>query len=922
MSDMELEREEDGFNPLTLGDTPEEYIENEDGSVTIPEMEESMVDETEFYANLAEVLSEHELRELAGDYLDLIEKDKDSRKKRDELYEDGLRRTGLGEDAPGGAQFDGASKVVHPVLAESCVDFAARAIKELFPATGPVKTYILGDAPSEVIDRAERKRQYLNWQFTNQIKGYREELEQLLTQLPLGGSQYQKFWYNERFNRPSSEFVPIDELYLPFAASNFYDAQRVTHVQYVTKQEFKRRIKSGLYRDIQATDPSEYPEFSAASVANDKIEGREEDAYNEDGLRTIYEVYTWLEIDDPITGEESAPYILTIDVHTEKVLSIYRNWEEGDKSFEKLDWIVEWKFIPWRGAYAIGLPHLIGGLSAAATGALRALLDSAHIQNAPTLIKLKGGRVVGQNVNINMTEVTEIDAPPNVDDIRKIIMQAPFPGPSPTLFQLLGFLGESAKGVVTTAEEKIASVGDRTPVGTTQSLIEQGSVVYSAIHARLHESHKKAIQIVCRLNKQYLSDHEEVEDLGKLVVSREDFIRSNDIIPVSDPAIFSETQRFAQTQSLLQMAAQDAQNPNIQWNQVAIRRRMLKQMRIEGIDELLPEPKKPVTADPLTENSTVMKGVPIQAAPQQDHMAHIQGHLAFVSSPLQLQNPLVQPQPLLAILAHIQQHIQMYQEVVIGSMVQQVVIQAQSQGQVLSPDAAVALAVQQAQPLLMQQLGQYIQQIAQLQQELQKRVPPPPMPPEVQATLQIAQMENQRKTQLDQASLQMDQQKMTIEQQVEAQRLQMEAAQQQFDMQQEAMRTQFEQYAAQQQQAIDAQAAQMQEQLKVFMNEQDNKQHQMTELLKNADDNRTQLMIAKMREEIGAMMSSRDTESSSQTDLGPQLQQLTSTLDQLGKQQTNDALASVMDGLRATIQSLNKPKTVVRDQQNRIIGVQ
>lgn len=837
----------------------EDYIENDDGSVDIAE-ELIETTETGFLDNLAETLPESTLHYIASDLIELIEKDKDSRKKRDQQYEEGLRRTGLGGDAPGGAEFDGASRVVHPVLAEACVDFSSRAIKELFPANGPVKTSVVGLNTPQKMERASRKTRFMNWQLTTQVKEYRSELEQLLTQLPMGGSQYQKFWFDERLKRICCEFVPIDEVYLPYSATNFYTAARVTHRQCITRAEFRRRVNSGLYRDIFFTDTQQVPEESLAQQANDKIEGREEDGYNEDGLRAVLEIYCWRELDeDDFSAGEYAPYIITIDEDTEKVLSVYRNWQENDPKLEKLEWFVEWKFIPWRGAYAIGLPHLIGGLSAALTGALRALLDSAHINNAPTMLKLKSGRIVGQNTQVNVTQVCDIEGPAGIDDIKKLAMAMPFNPPSPVLAQLLEHLYGLAKGVIATAEDKLSSVGDRTPVGTTMALIEQGSNTYSAIHARLHESQKMALSIVHRLDSQYLDEQNYVEELGEEVVSKEDFIGSMDVIPVSDPTIFSEAQRFAQVQAVMQMAAQDAQNPAVRWNQVAIRRRMLKQMRIDNIDELLPEVKEPITSGVIEENYEVVNGHPIKAGEEQDHMAHIQGHLAFVESPLQLANPLVPPQALLAMLAHVQEHIAMFERKATLEMMRQLPMNAPEETQ-------EAMAVQQAQVMLVQAFGPILQKIGALQQRIQQRMPKPPQDPSVAASLQIAQMDTQRKAQYDQGMLQLKNQEAQLSQQLEAakmqqeqqaeamrqqqeqQRMQLEAAKTQFDQQMEQVKLMTEQRFKEMQEQNRVVVERLKQQVELMKNSQDNATKQETDLQKNTEDNETKLIISEMND--------------------------------------------------------------------------
>jgi len=887
------------MNPLTLGDTPEDYIENDDGSVEIPGLEPVAEGNSEFYDNLAESLPSDDLAELGATLVELVEKDKESRKKRDKQYEEGLRRTGLGDDAPGGAQFEGASRVVHPVLAEACVDFSSRAIKELFPSSGPVKAWVQGEITPQKTEKADRKSRFMNWQLTTQIEEYRSELEQLLTQLPMGGSQYQKFWYDDRFGRPRSEFTGVDEIFLPYAATNFYTAQRVTHRQLITKAEFRNRVDSGLYRDVFVPDTDrQIPDQTRVTIANDKIEGREEDGYNEDGLRAVLEIYCWEEFEgDSISNGDYAPYIITIDEDSEEVLAVYRNWAEGDVRLRKLDWLVEWKFIPWRGAYGIGLPHLIGGLSAALTGALRALMDSAHINNAPTMLKLKSGRVVGQNTQVNVTQVCDIEGPTQIDDVRKLAMPMPFNQPSPVLAQLMDSLYGLAKGVISTSTEQLASVGDRTPVGTTMALIEQGSTTYSAIHARLHESQKKALAILHRINGTYLDIDEVIQDGADFGLTPDDFKGPMDVIPVSDPTIFSEAQRFAQSQAIMQMAQGDAQNPNVPWNQVNVRRRVLKQMRIDNIDDLLPAPKDPVTSDAVIENAEGLRGSPLKADVEQDHMTHIQTHLAFISSPLQSQNPLVPPQIINGVIMHIEEHIQMLEEASTKQALQMVLQQSAMAGQMISTEQAGVQATQQVQSALSQQLQPVLQQIAQLQQALQQRSPQPQMPPEVQATLQIGMAEIERKKAYDQATLQMKQQdaqgaqqrdvaefqtaqqaaQMQFQADQQAQQFEQQAAQMEFQLKQQRM--QFEQQVASAKLQFEQSLAQMQEQsrmeletlkqrVELMKNQQDNEQERETHLAMNHEDNliKRQTDIEVNREDndtklvIAGIQSSQDTE--------------------------------------------------------------
>ena len=636
----------------------EEVIELDDGSVVINfKPKESPRDAPEFYANLAETFEEGFLQALAVEYLDYIDVDKEAREQRDKQYEEGLRRTGLGKDAPGGATFDGASKVVHPVMAEACVDFAASASKELLPPDGMVRSNIKGEANKTKEEVATRKVDFLNWQLTDQIPEFRDEMEQLLTQLPLGGSQFLKWRFDEEQMRPTCEWVPIDNIILPYSSTNFYTSQRVCEQQDITEDIFLQRIEQGVYRDINSNYPTDSPltDQTRSQKANDKIEGKAEPSKNVDGLRRIYEITCFMRLDeDSETDGRRAPYILTIDESTSKVLALYRNWECNDEKLEKLDWYVEFKFIPWRGAYAIGLPQLIGGLSAALTGSLRALLDAAHINNSQTMLKLKGGRIGGQSDRIEPTQVLEIEGAPGVDDVRKIAMPMPFNPPSSVLFNLLGWLTTAAKGVVTTAEEKIGEANNQMPVGTVQALIEQGAKVFSSIHARLHRSQAKSLQIVSRLNHWYLQD---MDNQSGTEIQVRDFANNSDVQPVSDPNIFSETQRLAQNQALLQMATSA---PPGMFDVRAVYKRVLNQLKIPDANEVLPNPLGAHESNPALENVSMTMGHPAAAYPDQDHIAHIKIHLEYAKNPAFGGNPVIGPVFAPQALQHIKQHLTLH----------------------------------------------------------------------------------------------------------------------------------------------------------------------------------------------------------------------------------------------------------------------
>jgi hypothetical protein len=652
-------------------------------------------------------------------------------------------------------------------MAEACVDFAASSAKELLPSDGLVKSNIKGEADRLKEETANRKVNFLNWQLTEQVQEYRDEMEQLLTQLPLGGSQFLKWRWDEEQKRPICEWVAIDNILLPYSSTNFYTAQRVTEVQDITEDTFLQRVEQGIYIDINSEYSSDAPlnDQTRSEKANNKIEGKDMPSKNIDGLRRIYEITCFMRLEeDAETDGQRAPYILMIDETTSKVLGLYRNWEANDEKFEKLDWYVEFKFIPWRGAYAIGLPHLIGGLSAALTGALRALLDAAHINNSQTLLKLKGGRIGGQSDRIEPTQVVEIEGAPGVDDVRKIAMPMPFNQPSSVLYNLLGWLTTAAKGVVTTAEEKIGEANNNMPVGTAQALIEQGAKVFSSIHARLHRSQAKSLAIVSRINHWYLADMD--NQSGEAIEVR-DFAYNNDVRPVSDPNIFSETQRLAQNQALLQMAASA---PPGMFDIRAVYRRVLNQLKVPSVDEILPNPLGAKESNPALENVAMTMGRPAAAYPDQDHISHIKIHLEYAMNPAYGGNPVIGPTFAPNALEHIKQHLTLHY---LQSM-RAYVAQASGGKDTLElhQEKPLDLEAQQALALASQMVGQdsqmtmqpFVQQIqalaqkvAQAQQSKMEQIAS--QDPTAQVILKTQMAETQRKQQEAQFKMQMDQQK-------------------------------------------------------------------------------------------------------------------------------------------------------------------
>ena len=836
-------------------DEEPDVIDTPDGGAIVKLDDDQPERSEDFYANLAETMAESELSTMAADYLDLIGKDREARKKRDEQYEEGIRRTGLGDDAPGGAQFEGATRVVHPMLTEACVDFAARAIKELFPPQGPVKDFIPGDPTIEKLKKAKRKTDFMNWQLTVQATEFRAELEQLLTQVPLGGAQYMKVTWNEARNRPEFLFVAIDDMYLPFSATNFYSAQRKTHVQYLTQLEFTQRVKRGMYRDVDLTPVTLEPDFSAAEKANNKIEGRTETSYNEDGLRTVYEIYVIADIED----DEALPYIISIDKSTSKMLSIYRNWDELDEAQEELQWFVEFPFVPWRGAYPIGLPHMVGGISAAATGALRALLDSAHISNSQTMLKLKGGSKGGQSLEIQPTQVMEIEGGLAADDIRKLIMPLPYNQPSPVLFSLLGFLVDAGKGVIRTSMEDIADGNANAPVGTTLAKIEQGMVVFSAIHARMHNSMQKMLGILHRLNAMYLDDEDIKEEIGEQLATREDFEGPLDVVPVSDPNIFSEAQRFAQVQAVAQRAAALPQL----YDQRAVEERILETLKIPNAQKLLLPPTTPKEQNAVNENLSASLGRPVVAFPAQDHIAHLKTHLAYMMNPALGMSPLIAPAYLPLMLNHLKEHIALWYVSSVLELAEEVAGEdvTEQMKELKTPEARQAfdrmlaeasLSVTEQAPEVFASLPPVIQQVQQMIQQLQQ--PGMPQDPRLaleQQKMQLQQQDSQQRAQIEgqkmQANMQMEQVKMQANMQLEQAKMQADVQRDQQRAQLEGQKMQADGLLEQQRMQLEAAKAQIDMQLEQMRQDREDQRKKAdldARMAMNLQDNQTAMQLA------------------------------------------------------------------------------
>jgi hypothetical protein len=789
MADPQLDQDQGSLEPLD--EAASDTIDTEDGGAYVAVGDAGPESHGDFFANLVETIDPTQLNTFVVDLLDKIEQDKEARKKRDEQQADALRRTGFSDEAPGGADFVGASKVVHPMIGAVSIDFAARIMKEIFPPDGPVKDKIIGDVTDKKVARAKRKVQHLNWQLTEQMPEFRPMLEQVLSQVPPGGVQYTKHWYDPQKRRPTAEVVWVDDMLLPYAAPSFLAARRRTVVLRLTEQEYQRRVAAGTYADVDMAPTSLQPDETKSAQASNRIEGKASSPYNEDGVRLMYETYVWLTWDDDDQrpkDQENVPYVLTLDESTRTCAAMYRDWDPDVAGrlgvVEELDHIVEWPFIPWRGAYPIGIFHLIGGMSIAATGALRALLDSAHLNNSGAGVKLKGGLRGGQSINAKVTQINELESSINNDDVRKLFMPFPYNPPSNVLLELLGFLTEQAAGMVRTALDDTADLGPNAPVGTTLARQQEGLIVYSSIHARMHAAMARVLRIMHRINRDTLEARELTADAGEPLALPQDYRGAIDVVPVSDPNIFSETQRVAQVQVIAQRAT-----GNPLYDQAKVEQRILDTLKIPNPTDLLVNPPNPDPQDPVTDVVQMSLGRAAVAFPNQDHLAHLMVKVRYLSDPNFGQNMFIGPVFIPLAIQNIKEHFVFLYAKFMSDAVERAAGGAKlaqlsktndprAQNALARAFAAATVYVQEEQAPLFKQVNAAIAKAIQFMQQLQQQTAPqdPAM-----AAAQAALQDVQRKSKDDQTRAQLEAQKVKVDAAARQQELSLDAQQARAD---------------------------------------------------------------------------------------------------------------------------------------------
>jgi len=606
--------------------------------------------ERNHYTNLAEELDEKEVAKVGKDLVRAFEDDKSSRKNWEDQYSKGLRMLGIVvEDRQD--PFPGASGVHHPLLAEAATQFQARAIAEMFPAGGPVKTQIIGRTTDKKLEQAQRVQDFMNFQVTQEIPDYFNELDQMLFYLALAGSAFKKIYFDNTLDRICSKFVPAEDFVISMENTDLETADRYTQVMKLTRTEIRKHQISGYYKDVPLSKNESNAGVNSGNMVEQTLQRLEGMTPSmADKIHTLLEVHTNLDLGEDKDGL-ALPYIITIDYESQKVLSIRRNWKEEDSLKRKRTYFIHYKYLPGLGFYGFGLIQMIGGLQHASTGALRALLDSAAFANLNGGFRAKGARIEGGDITVSPGEWVEVEA--YGDDLRKSFIPLPFKEPSQTLLQLLGVLTESGRRFASIADAMIGDSAGSGPVGTTIALIEQGSKVFSAIHKRIHQAQGREFKLIYELNGEYLDDEYSFEVIGEnKKIRRKDFSSSISVVPVSDPNIFSQAQRIALAQTGLQLARETPDVVDVK----EATRRFLQALSIPDYMDLIIEDEDTPRRDPVSENMAILNTMPIQVFEDQDHQAHMQVHAQFMNDPRFGGNPEAKERLYPAMLAHMGQH--------------------------------------------------------------------------------------------------------------------------------------------------------------------------------------------------------------------------------------------------------------------------
>ena len=687
---IEIEEVGTTVNLDTDSDADVEIIE--DGSAIVGQ--EDALPTVGFTSNLAEVLDESFMQSLSSELVEKIEADKSSREDWEQGYTKGLDLLGFKYEERT-RPFRGASSVNHPMLAQAVTQFQAMSYVELLPSDGPVRTQVVGANTTQLQQAAERVKDYMNYEITHVMEEYNPEMDQLLFQLPLSGSAFKKVYFDEILNRATSKFIPAEDVIVPYGASDLDTCERITQIIKMPMNDLRKKQVSGFYLDVelQAYEGDEYS--SGIQEKKDQIDGTRSDYLSD--MAELYEVHVDLDLEgfediDPRNGEPSGimlPYVVTIDRTSGRVLSVYRNYNQQDALRKKNDYFVHYKFLPGLGFYGFGLIHMIGGLTRTATSALRQLLDAGTLSNLPAGFKSRGLRVRDDDQPLQPGEFRDVDAPNGI--IREALMPLPYKGPDQVLLQLLGVCVDAGKQFAAVADMQLSEIGSsQTPVGTTMALMERGTKVMSAVHKRLHYAQKKEFNLLANIFKQTLPPvYPYNVSGGPREIKIIDFADAIDILPVSDPNIFSMSQRVTLAQNQLQLAQSNPQMHNL----YEAYRRMYLALGVKDVEQILPIPKGPQPQDPALEHSVVLKGANLQAFPQQNHELHIKAHRFFMSSALVKANPMA----VMNLTSHIMQHVSLLATQVVDQALVEEAEKLRAQfGDQIPPEQIQALQMQRA----------------------------------------------------------------------------------------------------------------------------------------------------------------------------------------------------------------------------------
>ena len=752
--DIEIEVDDQESEEISFD--PENTVLLEDGSAVVNYEETSTQGgQDDFYKNIADDIDDSSLNEIASDLIESYKEDLESRQDWLDSYTEGLDLLGTSTDDRS-EPFRGASGVYHPLLAESATQFQSQAYKELLPPGGPVQTRIVGETSKEVEDQAERVRGFMNHMILDVMEEFDPELDQMLYYLPLTGSAFKKTYYDQNLKRPVSKFVPADDLVVSYTESNLQTCPRFTHVVTMPYNDLRKLQVSGFYKDVEILEDEEQ-ETNESKEKIQEITGFRRSSQASD-MVTLLEMHVDLDLEGYEDVDEQGspsgiaiPYIVTVHEESMEVLAIRRNYRSEDPSKQRIKYFTHYKFTPGLGFYGFGLIHMIGGLTKSATSILRQLIDAGTLANLPAGFKSRGLRVRDDDQPLQPGEFRDVDAPGS--SIREAIMPLPYKEPSGTLLQMLGVLIDSGRRFASVADINVGDANQAMPVGTTVALLEQGTKILSAIHKRLHFAQRQELKILAEVMKEGLLPEYPYKVPGaKSTIKVDDFDDRVDVIPTSDPAMFSMSQRISMAQTQLQLAQAAPQIHDLQ----EAYRRMYSALGVQNIDSILPPKAEMVPKDPATENGEALMAKPLKAFPQQNHDAHVATHSAFLQDPNMQKNQIVMQ----TLMAHMQEHLALkYRQ-----QVEQII------GQPLPAEGMTLPPEQEA--MLSQATAQATQEISQMAQQIAGTGQFDPLVKLKEQELQIEAAEVQRKASSDMAKQQLAAAKLQQEGQLKRQQIQ------------------------------------------------------------------------------------------------------------------------------------------------------